>query len=689
MQRSGDIIKLLVTEGKLTVDHLSKIWTGSQRNDESLKLSIYKVLTEISTTLKADSLEFIVKKIAEIPPSKFQKEEIDLMYELTKYTVRAGNASVKACEFFNHAVLISQEYSENVKALCLESYCNILKSWEKAKLRPVVMAQCVECIRVNQSSIQAIKIIQKLLNTFSTTYSSKETPSRNTIISELINDQGALTAFFDNLQNFKALTANKSIESANYKEEIQERLNFLKVLMSECYSIKLSERQLNLLWSLLYKQALNSSEKAVFIKWLSETTENQLSGKKIFEESEIKTLFIEKIQNLNFIEMTSEEFSVVKNCFLLVNLSFGRLKNIYSQIAQNSSEALSEFIYEVITHPISLEGMESLRKIVLDSSEKVSNSASELLYDLYNHISSKLSLKEIREEFLNYLLDSIRKGPLPHKQKSLETLKRFIEESEKDGTGNLKSHNSLLKGDLHSITILNNISYYPYSPDIPKKLELKVYSNITLFALRNIIGKKVKCFYDQFRIFKSFSSIEIKDRENSKTLRNLNFRVNESLTIHRRALNKPKTNLLTSDGKLILKAEKIFRSWFFQFADKGDKMSPEGCAAFTNSCTGDPCKPHERRIQEFFSAYDDDNDGLVTIDNFLKFYTNSCMMKPHTVWNNLTSHHYRHDLRRFDDPDDEENVDLEALPTFILIKDSSNFDLFFSILKENTLANQA
>ena len=178
-----------------------------------------------------------------------------------------------------------------------------------------------------------------------------------------------------------------------------------------------------------------------------------------------------------------------------------------------------------------------------------------------------------------------------------------------------------------------------------------------------MIGKKAKCLYDQFRVFRSFPNTEIKDRENGRTLKNLKFRSSETVTISRRNVNKPKANLLDSDNKLTPRAEKIITSWFKKYADKGEFMSPEGCAAFTNSCTGDPCKPGDRRMQEFFLNNDSDHDGLLTLEDFLKFYTNSSIFKPHTVWNNLNSHHYRQDLKRFDDSDDDENFDSEILPT--------------------------
>ena len=53
-------------------------------------------------------------------------------------------------------------------------------------------------------------------------------------------------------------------------------------------------------------------------------------------------------------------------------------------------------------------------------------------------------------------------------------------------------------------------------------------------------------------------------------------------------------------------------------------MSPIGCADFINSCTGDKCQANDKRVNETFGAFDKDKDGLLTIDDFLEFYSSAC-----------------------------------------------------------------
>lgn len=65
----------------------------------------------------------------------------------------------------------------------------------------------------------------------------------------------------------------------------------------------------------------------------------------------------------------------------------------------------------------------------------------------------------------------------------------FLNESEKKGVGNLKSHSALIKGEVININVKNNVTY---GFDVEKKFEIKIPSNLTIFDLRLAIAKKCK-----------------------------------------------------------------------------------------------------------------------------------------------------------------------------------------------------
>lgn len=99
-------------------------------------------------------------------------------------------------------------------------------------------------------------------------------------------------------------------------------------------------------------------------------------------------------------------------------------------------------------------------------------------------------------------------------------------------------------------------------------------------------------------------------------------------------------------------------------------MNPTQCAEFIHSCTGDYCKADDNRVRTVFNTFDDDNDGYLTLDNFLMFYQTACIQRPLVVWSNLRAKHVRNDLKSIDEIEISQ-VDVKTLPRYILNKDSN------------------
>jgi ubiquitin carboxyl-terminal hydrolase 34 len=725
IQRSSEILRLLSNENALTEEHLEMIWSATERSDDESKMSVYKVVGEASSVMKPENLDFMVRKISYIPANKLIKQELELIHELTKYPLRAGIATTRACDFLWKVAVSQEDYLDEVKDLSLENFCNLMKSWDLRKNRLNVMIQCVEKIRENISTVQCLKIIKKLLVNFANQATTTDPLTRDSVIEILIKQHEILTAFFDNLHYFKQIAAQIVAKLANpetladmlvvdrttYKENIEERLNFLHTFLSTSTHFTLTQRQMDALWDSLLKNALCSAERDCFMKWLSEVTESQSQGKKIFDDSDVFEFFRQKVGNPSndYHGLTSEGFKVFKSYFLLVNVSLQKLLQFPKHYFYSSSSGAystypstgnnystenqpKEFEYSIIVPPYELEGMECLRKLLFEvQADKVLDQAFEffiMLYDCSN-IRQIEDLIEIRKEYIEYLLTHLRDSTdISYKLRALYLLRNFMEECEKQGTAGLKPHGAMLKGDLHNIIVLNQVSYYPNKPEIPKKLEFKLHSNTTFWELRSLVGKKVKLLPDEFRLTRSFPHKDIKDSENGKTLNDLRIRPTETLVVYKKSSNIPRANLLDSEQTLLTQPKAIFTSMFYKFADSEGRMSAEGCAAFTNSCTGDQCKASDRRIQDFFTNYDDDNDGYLTLDNFLEFYRQACINRISTVWSNIYAYHYNNELRSYLDIDNE-RTDVRTIPGYIITQSKKHFDLLFEILNIPELANEA
>ena len=199
----------------------------------------------------------------------------------------------------------------------------------------------------------------------------------------------------------------------------------------------------------------------------------------------------------------------------------------------------------------------------------------------------------LRSEYLNtcifHLKDILSKGKtlIEIEQangvlRCLNLIRSLLDESEKHGIGNLKSHTGLVKGELLSFSVANEITS---GSDVPKKVDLKLYSNTTVYELRLEISKQIKVTWDQIKLLRSNAQKEIKDNENGKTIGDIRIRNGESITASRRPTPSiPQTPLVNSEGVLHPLARKVFIDWFERFSENG-KMAPDHCAAFINSCT--------------------------------------------------------------------------------------------------------
>ena len=77
----------------------------------------------------------------------------------------------------------------------------------------------------------------------------------------------------------------------------------------------------------------------------------------------------------------------------------------------------------------------------------------------------------------------------------------------------------------------------------------------------------------------------MKDSENGKAISEIRIRNGETMTVQKRSTpGVPQVNLVNSDGTLNPLARRAFTEWFEKFSTD-NKMSPDQCAGFINSCT--------------------------------------------------------------------------------------------------------
>jgi len=513
-------------------------------------------------------------------------------------------------------------------------------------------------------------------------------------------------------------------DRAPYLTAIGERLQFILYIFANNETgtglSTLTYEHLSELWDIMVNEAFLPGERDVVYKWIKETAESK-SGFPMSSEDLLK-FFQEKINNAqNYENMTIEGFNCVKNLFLIINEKLEKISKIktsnvtayqsshngygvsyhsYSYNYEETKAVPSDFEYQVNVLPEELEGIQSMWNFIFDAqTEEVTEKAIDFLNRLYLYVKAELEEKitSIRTQYLSicfkYLQDILNKKNQTDSKdftrnclRCLSLIRSIMDESEKKGIGNLKAHSGLVKGELLSLTIVNELTM---GSDVPKKVEIKIHSNTTVYGLRVEIGKQLKATWDQVKLSRYAGSKEIKDNENGKTLGDIRIRNGEGLIATKRATPPiAQANLLNPDDSFTPEAKAIFVGWFNIFSENG-KMNADQCAAFIHSCTNDNCKGDDKRVKDVFATYDNDHDGFLTLDNFLEFYFLACKQRPSVVWSNLSAHHYRNDLKKVTEVE-EEKIDVSTLSRYIISQNKDYFYAIFSLLDcGGTVANEA
>ena len=437
------------------------------------------------------------------------------------------------------------------------------------------------------------------------------------------------------------------------------------------------------LWELLFDSPVTQTDSLAFLKFLKKIAADQWEYSKNFAPEEGKLFFQEKICNStkSYENLTIEAFACIFQFFILINENDDLLSVTYS-ISSDTNNAFPEI--KVKTFPNNLNGIEIFWKIVREANDKdVAEKSRDILNKLFTQLSDELESvsSQIRASFIETYLDKLKKA-IDNKQgetigKLIKLMKDMIEESERKGTSGLKSHSGLLKGELLSLVIFNNLTD---GSDIPKKMNVETYENTTVWELKIELGKYFNSSPCCIKLKIDFQ--EVKDTENGKALSEFVQKRKGIVMAEKKNMDDiPKVPLLLyPQMELTEQAKNAFTEIFGRFSKNG-KMVKEDLESFIRVTTGVPdMRSGDARVDKLLTKYDRDNDKILQIADFLQFYLDSLLSnKEDTVWKNLYRHGYRNDLKKLNELEDVK-IDIQTLPRCILSCNPKAFELFFTIL---------
>ena len=338
--------------------------------------------------------------------------------------------------------------------------------------------------------------------------------------------------------------------------------------------------------------------------------------------------------------------------------------------------------------------MEIFWKIVQEATNKdVIEKSRDFLSKAYTQFSEEIEGEnlEIRGNFIETYLTKL--GDVVNTKsknrsdvicRMVKLMRDMIDESERSGTGGLKSHCALLKGDLIEMVIRNNLTT---GKTIPKKMEVEAYSNTTIWELKTEIGKYLESSPDCMKL--SIGNKDVKETDHGKTIGEFIQKRRGIVTIEKKNMDDvKKVTLAGSDSQLTPAAVKVFGEMFNKFAKNG-KMDGEGAAAFIMATTGEKhVTPDDGRITLLFDTKFKDKDGLLLAEGFAEFYRKNIVDgREDTVWENIHVHGFRNDLKRLDEVS-EKKINPSTLPRYILSCNPKAFDLLFSIMDNSDSSDE-
>lgn len=546
IQRSSDFLRFLLNEDLLTLGHLAMIWKGISKGDTQTKLSIYKMISDLSMSFNGPCIEYLVERISEIEIPKLSKDDIDLLYELARYWNKGGDFGMKALNFLWKILGESKsKITKEIFDFVLEKTGDLVSSYYLKDYRMSILEKCVKNIEENNAVFSSLKIINKTISAYPEKvmgHFSAVQLSKSVVCEDLVSRCQIIEVIFNNLTAFKSAlrekvhsipqgeltesNLNKFIrDHMNYQEHITERVltlqNIMKSLLDD-NALKKSFSLLVRLWDEIVENYLMPQEVNVVFRWIREfcdfEKENCLAG-----FTEMKSFFNDKLlTNAKLLTMLSfDGLACFKNVFLTVNRGLKTIEIIskppekeeyslhFSNKEGGSSEEKIAPHLLVLVEPDQLEGVEFLWSLCLmNLSDEVSSKAIEFLLELYmnNFQTDEQFVTKSNENFLKKCFDVMNESVASLKNsnekevferkitRAVTIINSFMDESEKYGIGNLKSHNANVKGETITISVYNdNIML---GSNIPKNLDMKVNSNLTLFELRVEIAKQLQTSWD-------------------------------------------------------------------------------------------------------------------------------------------------------------------------------------------------
>jgi hypothetical protein len=163
VQRSDEVLKLLLQEDRLSEDLLQLFW-GLTKTD--LRIEVFKIISDCSFYFKQKHLDFLFDRIRlDTPVEKLGMEEFTCLSELGKYTKdKESGFQEKVAQFF-WALIVSPD-TRNTELIdnCVQKYRDMVRYWDLDQKRDMFV-RLQACLRDPASpALPCLKLLKGLIS---------------------------------------------------------------------------------------------------------------------------------------------------------------------------------------------------------------------------------------------------------------------------------------------------------------------------------------------------------------------------------------------------------------------------------------------------------------------------------------------------------------------------------------------
>ena len=654
ISNSKEIIEFLLINNELSEDELNIIWNATKSGNLDEKKKIIKIFNEILMYHNSISDDILMKLLNSTLNKNsigndISDEEIDFIFTLMNKL--DDENMIEQC-LFNFIDYIKEiQYNNNLIRIINKIY-EITSKYHQFKKK--VIEKSLEFIQ----NIKSLNIGYKLLTSYlNNSYFHME----NEIDNLLRGDNSIINIYKKSFSNY--YDNKDKININEHEKNLESMIEFLDILIQRDIWNK-TESPIDFLYQFLILKKFNETDEKLFY-----ISVNQFLKKKYDSLDKVYKLFLDNINlnpniiSLEFFELFIQMFNE-KNNYII---NFTGINRGYHETRENNNISPNDLI-----------GFPELKKLIFESeNNEILDKGIAIINDLYNNDINKL-LDFYKEQII------LSKNNIKIILKCISKLTDLIYLNEKNGTADVDSHLSLLKGEIVDIKLIHNSQILK---------EFKIDNNETIYKLKKIITKQVNYHTDFLRLKmkkkendNSITEIEIRRKDNGKSLKEMGFISNkETYDIYLSKNNLeneiPKKNILDEDGNVINEVKEIFNEWFDNYSEN-NKMDSIQLTNFTKAVlnSNNDLNGNAARIITLMKELDINNDGYIERDEFINWYIQSSKNKPNVVKKNIYTMGYRYDLKKFNECYYEENKEKEIMFRYILGNDNEFVKNLFDLM---------